>query len=275
MSEFTYNPKLDYLICRTVAGRPANYAEEEGLRQVFFGLKARNSQLEERIYCVKHAFNALKQNSYSAAYQYYTDFFSNITPSQDVLIEQFFRNSEPTAEAFHNFMQTMGELYDFIMLIHNARRIVSQKIPIVFQPQELNKLANASKDEFSETSYFAKLYRFCELKSVDYNRRFDHVLSSAAITQTINLAANKTILMDLGISHVLLYGSYVKGTETTYSDIDLNLFSAAALSRDTKLKILKLLAALFNKKADVTFSLDQTLNDFKTEVGSDNYLEIF
>jgi predicted nucleotidyltransferase len=282
MSEFTYNPKLDYLACCTLS-KPTfqNIRQVEIHKKSFRDSTISTGNIAEVYHLeqVKTIYFQLKEGDLNAAHETYDEIMLApvLTTKRDV-ISHFFLNDLPlNSESFFTLLKEVNEHYEFLSLVFNAKRVRASLLPITFSKSDFEALLLAldAAVAFSEATTFDDLYRFNELKSQRLNRSLVTPLSATTINTTLQVAVNQNALTNLGVQHILLYGNYAVQEETVYSTIDLNLFFETIPNREVIKEVLKLLDDLFEEKADVLISLTSSFDDFKTEVGSDNYLEIF
>lgn len=262
----TYNPKLDFLLCRCVGEIETSGTAEENLRKVFDGTRSASTSDETKITQIKYAYDLLvKSQLIHSAFQVFEDINPISTVEKKNFLSNYFHsNAQPTVESFYNLIKDVNSNHDFILLVYNAKRVLRGLCPIIIHKENYERMRRGVVGTYSNDSHFAKFHRFYEMRMELMNKPRVYTCDQVRA----KLISNKGKLISLGVVTMILYGSTFKGTTNNYSDIDLNLFCDGSSGGISIIEIIKFLKTILGEKIDVAISHIGYLNEFKNKIGS-------
>jgi len=241
---FNYNPKFDYLICRTLAKPRPNWNEMR-LRKVFYGEADPKTQVEKRILILKEILNhALNHDYQKIHFQMLKTEISN----EKLETLRALKNTTADGLMLCALIEEFDD-FDFASLVFNVVRIEQSLNPLLFQSDFAHAIAVAAQSK--DNGIIQSLLNVLEIHSEKMNRRIGIVAPRTIFERIRNQKDN---LMKFGIKELYVYGSYARGNPTEYSDLDILAFGESEVNDYGKTLLIREIEKLIFSKVDLTFT---------------------
>ncbi len=228
-----YNPKINYLCCKYLSQSILMNFDEAQERRIF--QEKEEPKTEEHILM-------MKAKTIFEIFSNMLNFNDDIVSSVYLVLSGEEINRNEKYNQFLNLLRnTLKEEYSFknnilifvyviknnlfkikniemAKILFNLVRIFKKQIPLIFYPIQTQVLVNLI-DNNEEIQKINNEFYMVEARTLKFNNRHEIIKREEIIKRLINL---KDKLKEMyGIFEVSMYGSYARGEENEYSDLDL------------------------------------------------------
>jgi len=254
----SYNPKINFKICKSL---DLCYPLSQGYydyRNVYDEKALPSNKTESKLLRTKHVLFIFVNSGFTID-------SSNL--SIDLLHSKYKKkaltnllNQNENKEDYLYLLRTIiknnifyDKSYMFAILISNSILIRNGYLPIIYDYKKIEYITNAIKTDISDESLIKILNLFAEHTN-KLNIKSEP-LSSIELIKLI--LSKKEKLIELGVLHLKLYGSFVINKQNEYSDIDI-LIDSRKISKEEREQIKNVLSSLTKRMFDIHFLVDKS-----------------
>lgn len=224
----TYNPKIDYLLCKFTYASYIGAIDEGEWKDVYNEIIEPKTNGQHFMVRVKKALNYIK-SSFNGPLEETIHFIYRIIREKDstdisltslISAINSYQNHIPARTYYyiisnHIFPFSNKEM---AILIHTLLRIKEENIPIVFYPTDAKSI-NEKIESGANVNLIIDHIARVSYRTIQLNVPHRLITKDELTTRILNM---KEILNDrFGITTFGIYGSYARGEETVYSDLDI------------------------------------------------------
>jgi predicted nucleotidyltransferase len=242
-----YNDKIDYLICKFALRADTTASNEKDWRDVYAGAKEPEGEAQAFMMKAKQALAFIKACGGPVTKDEVSHVCELLGGDPQTVTAEFFESLKECLES--NSDDIPFQAYRFVILsglfgdltpamaamVFNMERIALGAIPVVFFPATSDSLDAEIKGGASlqDTSAIA---RELELRTSVLNAHHRLITFDEA-SQAI-LSAEDELKSTYGVESLGIYGSFARGEQDEYSDIDVFLCEAEEKKKDINSKYL-------------------------------------
>lgn len=235
-----YNPKIYYLACKFLPQSAAQSVDEALSKKIFLKKESPKTPAQKLMVKANEIFSkfmltlSIDTHCIMYTYEHYTD---------KELGKDCFKKNE-SLQKFHEFIKNIAlvdysllkaiSIFAYIIKNHvfptdnleiakffvNYFRIMHQKHPIIFYPIHSKRIENMILEDKSYSS-IKEQFIMLEERTDRFNEK--HPLITKEKIVGLLLEMQNELESQFGIKQIYLYGSYVRGEENEYSDLDIIL----------------------------------------------------
>lgn len=275
-----YNSKIDYLICKYLSSKKFEILDEKEWKEVYFCEKKPKDDIQEMMLNGKKAFRFIKNSNIEfnvenieKCYQIISN--ENIKLSLEQIdqlndIVKGFKEDDSSNYAGLVFIEILKKQifskYNIEMakILHNFIQIKHGYVPSIFYHFQTNKIIKLINDNEIEGALFMIKSAYQRTNHFNVKHRLIHFNEIEIIIQRLK---NK-LIRNFGVTELYVYGSFSRGEENEYSDLDLYIKVEQKFKRklDNKYFIMSLLEKELGIAVDAKVHDDEYKNSLKPDM---------
>lgn len=233
MSE-TYNPKVDYLICKYLYDFDIKIEDEQLWKDIYNQKTSPKTRSQEIMLRAKKTLMFIKRHSTKFTLGSIKKCLEIISDRKYELSDSSIRVLKEIIKMFKtNSISNLSEVSLILILqrnvfpgewnvemskiVHNFIQIKNGLAPTIFYHHQTNRLKKLI-DENEIEGAMLEIKNSYE-RTRHFNTRHELVSLQTIINKIIQV--KETLKEKYGVEEIYMYGSYAKGTENEYSDLDL------------------------------------------------------
>ena len=259
-----YNPKVDYLFSKKIIKHKDSYNQDENYYRDIFYKRIKDIRDEKALFLSKmsNAIDYLKDvDNLSLDIIKHTlillDYNTQINDEKLVQLLFDIHNNNNPYTSINTLISIIKENIfsddniNLIMgaLIHNYINFHNGFTPVIFDYESITKINKFVKEDKIDiaTSVIIKRYAFTSM----YNHK-NTLRDKEEVTQILKSFCDKH-KKEFGINEIYIYGSYLRGTQTEYSDVDLYaVISDEKYNDNLKFQLISILKSEYDLCADLS-----------------------
>lgn len=274
-----YNKKIDYLVCKYFCADKYEIVDEEECKQIYNNVIKPKSNFQKLMMKCKNAMEFIKDNRVVFNLENIEKCYQIITRKSNKLNNIQKKDLESIVEGFHKGITDYESLVfihiirkgifktcnvEMAKLLHNFIRLKKRLYPIIFYHSHIKKIIDLIKDNeiegilttikeaYIRTSYFNQKHRLIHLDEV----------------KEIIATLKSKLVHDYSVKELYIYGSFSKGDENEYSDVDLYIKLDTDIDNKISIRhsIIHLLERKLGLSVDAKFQDEESKNFLKIDM---------
>ncbi len=226
-----YNKKIDYLIAKFTYRKYLGATDEREWRAVYHEKIPPKSQAQDFMIRVKKVLKFIKSDDCQFNYESIVSTYKIILKEDPVQfnekkLKNYIQNIQEIKK--HQSYQAYIELIrlqpffkyncEMAILIFNLMKIKSNQLPIVFYPKDVKEINQAIREKQPEGMIMALIIQNAH-KTIEQNKWHRFISKEEIIEKIFKLKLE--LYEKFGVISMGIYGSYARGEENEYSDLDI------------------------------------------------------
>lgn len=268
-----YNKKIDYLFCKYGPHELIYNYDESKIKKIYNEEILPSSEYETKVTKFKKILRFIKKEDTLFNYSNIINILSIIDENSKIckseslidLIDDYISNSDKN-NSFEFFTKIIDEQIfeekvnvEMAKIIHNFIEIKNNRKPIIFYYYEVSEILKLIENGEKEKTfiYFLDLYN----KTNEYNESHK-LISKNELIEIIRKNENK-LKTKYYVDKLYIFGSYSKGLENEYSDLDIyiEVFKEKMNDLNNKYYLLDYLKKILKIKVDCIVKDDSFNNN--------------
>ena len=260
-----YNPKIDYLICKYFSSEKIEITSEITWKDIYNSKTLPENANQQMMINCKKALEFIKKDSVGFNMKNIKKCYQLISSENLKLNDNQRRQIEDIVNGFNEersydyaglvFLKVLqNKVFDkfnieMAKLLHNFVQIKCNYIPTIFYYSQTNKIIELIKENEVEGALFIIKNAYQKTEHFNIKHRLIHFDELNVIIQKLK----PKLIEDFGVVELSVYGSFSRGEENEYSDLDLYIVvnNSGMQPIDNKYRIALLLEKELGIYADV------------------------
>ena len=226
-----YNQKIDYLIAKFTYRKYLGAVDEKEWRAVYHEKIPPKTQSQEFMLRIKKALSFIKSENCQFNFSSIMTIYKIVLKEQHAIfhqkkLENYIQNIQRMNknQIFQAYIQIVQlQLFakyncEMAILLFNLLKIKSNQIPIVFYPKDVKEINQALYKEYPEELIIALIVQNAH-KTMEQNKWHPLIPKDEIIEHLFQLRPK--LYEQFGVTGIGIYGSYARGEENEYSDLDI------------------------------------------------------